>query len=67
MCRLCGTGQLGDERHMLLECPALSDVRAAFSELISQSSGVMARLVWAKDQARVGRYIAACLNRMQCG
>ena len=67
VCRLCSTGQLGDERHMLLECPALSDVRAAFSELISQSSGVMARLVWAKDQARVGRYITACLNRMQCG
>ena len=25
--RLCHTGALGDERHMLLECPALADLR----------------------------------------
>ena len=31
-----------------------------------RSSAVMARLVWAEDQARVGMYIAAGLNRLQC-
>ena len=65
--RLCGTGQVGDGQHILLECPALSDARAEFAELSPQFSGVMARLVWAKDQAPVGRYIAACLNRMPRG
>lgn len=42
VCRACGTGQLGDERHMLLECPALSDLQAEFSPLLTQASGVMA-------------------------
>ena len=27
VCKLCHTGALGDERHMLLECPALADLR----------------------------------------
>ena len=31
VCRLCHTGALGDERHMLLECPALADLRDEFS------------------------------------
>ena len=26
VCGLCHTGALGDERHMLLECPALADL-----------------------------------------
>ena len=27
VCNLCNTDALGDERHMLLECPALADLR----------------------------------------
>ena len=49
MCRLCHTGVLGDERHMLLECPALADLRDEFYRLVADCSGVMARLVWAAD------------------
>ena len=59
---MCHTGALGDERHMLLECPALADLRDEFSPLIAECSGVMARLVWA--QPMVSRYIIACLDRM---
>ena len=53
VCRHCHTGALGDERHMLLECPALADIRDEFSPLIAQCSGVMARLVWARNQPMV--------------
>ena len=35
ICRLCHTGALGDERHMLLECFALLDLRAKVYRLIS--------------------------------
>ena len=66
VCRLCHTGALGDERHMLLECPALADLRDEFSPLIAECSGVMARLVWARNQPMVSRYIIACLDRMSC-
>ena len=48
MCRLCHTGALDDEKHMLLECPALADLsnlRDEFSPLVTECSGVMARLV----------------------
>ena len=55
---------LGDERHVLLECPALADLRAESSPLVAECSGVMARLVWARDQPMVSRYIIACLDRM---
>ena len=47
------TGALGDARHMLLECPALPDLRQQFSALMSECSGVMARLVRAEDQPLV--------------
>ena len=57
---------LGDERHMLLECPALADLRDEYSPLFAECSGVMARLVWARNQPMVSRYIIACLDRMSC-
>ena len=43
-------------RHMLLECPALADLRDEISRLVAERSGVMAGLVWAKDRPIVGRY-----------
>lgn len=48
VCKLCHVGALGDERHLLLECPALPDLRTQFSQLIAHCSGIMARLVWFK-------------------
>ena len=45
--RLCHTGALSDEMHMLLECPALADLRDEYPLLVAECSGVMARLVWA--------------------
>ena len=64
VCNLCNTDALGDERHMLLECPALADLRLQFSSFLLPCSGVMRRLLWAKDQHEVCRYIIACLDRM---
>ena len=66
VCRLCHTGALGDERHVLLERLALADLRGKFSPLVAECSGVMARLVWANNQPMVSRYIIACLDRMSC-
>ena len=48
-------GFLGDDRHMLLELPALADLRRAFSPVLASCSGVMARLVRVKDQPMVSR------------
>ena len=75
VCDLCNTGALGDERHKLLECPALADLlpsflpsladlRLQFSSLLLLCSSVIRRLLCAKDQHEVCRYIIACLDRM---
>ena len=66
VCRLCHTGALGALGHMLLECPALADLRDEYSPFVAECSGVMARLVWARNQPMVSRYIIACLDRMSC-
>ena len=59
VCNLCSTDALGDERHMLLECPALADLRLQFSSLLLSCSCDMRWLFWAKDQHEVCRYIIA--------
>ena len=59
----CNTGALGDERRMLLECPALADL-SQFSSFLLSCSSIMRRLLWAKDQHEVCRYIIACLDWM---
>ena len=57
---------------MLLECPALADLRDEFCPLIAKFPGVMARLVWAmvmvlaRNQPMVSRYSIACRDRMSC-
>ena len=67
VCRLCHTGNtggLGDERHMLLECSCRSQRR-----VLSIGCRVLrchGRLVWARNQPMVSRYIIACLDRMSC-
>ena len=58
-------GALCDERHVLLECPALGDLRSQYAPLIAESSGIMAKLVWADDQPLVSKYIIACLDRSE--
>ena len=50
VCRLCWTGASGDARHMLLECPALADLRERerenFTCPFSQHWLMRTRLCW---------------------
>ena len=65
VCRLCQIGALGDERHVLLKCPSLANLRDKFSPLVAECSGVIARLVWARNQPMVS-YIIARLDEISC-
>ena len=60
VCRLCRTGALGDERHMLLECSALADLRQQYSTLI------YIRLLRRHGQACVGKRPAPCQQVHYC-
>ena len=66
MCAGSVIAALRNERQMLLGCLALADLRQDFSLPVADCSGAMARLVWAKNQPMVSRYIIACLDRMSC-
>ena len=48
---------------MHLECLAFRD---EFLPWIADCSGVMVRVVWARNQPMVSRYIIACLDKMSC-
>ena len=65
VCHMCHLGALCDERHILLVCAALGDLRSQYAPLIAESSGVMAQLVWADDQPLVSKYTIACLDRSE--
>ena len=66
VCRLCHNGALGDERHMLLECPALADLRDEYSPLVAECSGVMARLVWARNPVSPWSAGTSLLASIEC-
>ena len=65
VCQMCTSGALCDERHVLLECPALDNLRIEFALLIAESSDIMAQLVGTDDQPLVSKYIIACLDRCE--
>ena len=49
VCRLCHTGALSDERHMLFECHALADLRDKFSPLLAECTLSMLRWLGRKE------------------
>ena len=62
-CRLCGSGAVGDERHMVFECPALQQIRDEFEHLFS--SGVTMRAFMNQtDQRAVISFVVTCLDIM---
>ena len=60
-CRCCGLGALGDERHLLLECPAMRPVRQRFAHLFAKSD-TMQMFIWQEDLFSVACYICACIK-----
>ena len=46
VCHTCHSDALYDERHVLLDCSSLAGIRATDPYLITECSGVMAKLVY---------------------
>ena len=63
VCQLCATGVLGDERHVIFECPELQDFRAQFSHLF-QGPETMQAFMWQDDLIGVAKYVNMCLNKV---
>ena len=58
---LCGLGALGNERHLLLECPAMRSVRQKFAYLFA-TTDTMQMFIWQEDLFSVACYICACMK-----
>ena len=61
---LCQRGVLGDEKHLVFECPALQDLRDTNKNLFRAPHGdAMILLMWQDDIIDVARSIDMCLER----
>ena len=66
ICRLCATNALGDEKHLVFECPELECFRQQWSHLF-QSPRTMQAFMWQDDNIGIARIINACLRKTREG
>ena len=60
----CLVPDVGDERHLVFECPALQHIRQHYADIYSDARSTMRLFMWHKDQ----KAVASCLLRLlsQC-
>ena len=59
-CPLCPGYHVGDERHLVFECPALQHIRQHYADIYSDAHSTMRLFMWHKDQ----KAMASCLLRL---
>ena len=59
-CPLCPGHHVGDERHLVFECPALQHIRQHYAGIYSDAHSTMRLFMWHKDQ----KAMASCLLRL---
>ena len=62
MCRLCGVGSLGDEKHLVFECPHLQTIRDKYPGLFGVPT--MVQFFWQDDLVNVSKFICECMDVM---
>ena len=61
-CTFCDTGDPGDERHLVFDCPHFAHVRRQFQSLFDDADGTMQLFFWHTDQKAVCRCLTAILG-----
>ena len=65
VCNLCAQRVIGDEKHMVFECPTLQDLRDKRPHLFAnRQAGAMVVFLWQDDTIGVVRFIDECLERI---
>ena len=64
ICQFCATGALGDERHMIFECPGLQDLRAQWSHLF-QGPETMQAFMWHDNMIGFAKFVNMCLHKLR--
>jgi hypothetical protein len=57
-------GALDDERHFVLECPAMQSVRDRYPALFHVSKSTMQLFMWQADIVGVAHYIMDCFDHI---
>ena len=61
-CSHCDMHALGDERHMLFECPALQPVRDRYAALFGPSIVTVRQFIWQLDVVAVAHFVMDCFD-----
>ena len=63
-CLLCDQRALGDERHMVFECPALQGVRDKYAALFVAVDGAstMQQFMWQQNVIGVAHFVKDCID-----
>ena len=64
VCTLCGSGAVQDEKHVLLECRALEDVRVAYSDLLASCNGSMQSLLNSGSTSQLAWFVHKCMKQI---
>ena len=62
LCTACHIAQLGDERHLVFECPALQHVRQRYSYLFTDNNATMISIFWQENMRDVVYFVLECLQ-----
>lgn len=60
-CTLCATSTVGDEQHLVFECPILQPVRDKYARLFS-GDHTMRLFMWQTDLVAVAKFLDECLE-----
>ena len=63
VCRLRTSGTLGDEKHLVFECPEVQCFREQWPHLF-QGPQTMLAFMWQDDLIGVAKFVNACLHKM---
>ena len=65
VCLSCNSGALGDEKHLVFECPALASLRQRHAGLFTSQTDTMRSFFAQQDHLGVFHYVIDCLDFMQ--
>jgi len=63
ICQLCASGTVGDEKHLIFECPELQCLRGQWPHLFGGPQTMQA-FMWQDDLIGVAKYVNACVLQM---
>ena len=67
LCLRCTLGAVGDEKHMIFECPAVAALRVQYAHLFAASIQDMRQFMWQDDRVGVVRFVLQALQLMRGG